>query len=386
MGKLYFLAKYISENLGGGMIRQKQIDHFRGQGVEVILVMPDWQASEVVVEDARIKIPIKGNLRFQLLKEYVGFAEDYLDPWTKKAYYYLRQILKPDDIMFASASGELSSLKLASILKAELGIRYIANLHDPLSFSIVNGRKFGTRPHVSREKSERRYLANADLIITCSMTYCNALKNKHPEFSDRIINSYFGFTNKAKLSSKKKHSNKLRIAYGGTYFRNQSPEILADVAAELDEVEIFYIGNHGTYKPLHYFKNRCIFVNTMQNNDYNRFFIENIDVGFVSLSKDFLGACVPSKIYEYINLGLPILGALPEGDAKNIINECGYGIAVDFNKNNEIKQAIHDLMNRDKYLYFQNKIMQDRAYWSMERHLNEISTHIQFTSVPKIHE
>ena len=63
----------------------------------------------------------------------------------------------------------------------------------------------------------------------------------------------------------------------------------------------------------------------MPHNEFLKFMIENIDIGFVSLANDYLGACVPSKIYEYINLGLPIIGALPNGDGLDIINKNNYG-------------------------------------------------------------
>jgi len=52
----------------------------------------------------------------------------------------------------------------------------------------------------------------------------------------------------------------------------------------------------------------------------------SIDVGSVSLFNDYLGACVASKIYEYINLEIPIISALPLDDGKDIINAIGYCI------------------------------------------------------------
>lgn len=373
MGKLYFLAKYLATNRGGGLIRHRQMTLFRQYGIDVTSVTPNWDSSKLLVQDRNIRIPFKGYHRFQRIKEYLGFAEDYLDYWGREAYQYLLPKLKSTDVLFASASGELACLKLASQLKDATGARYVANLHDPLSFSMVNGKKFGSRPHASRERSEQRYLANADLVITCSNTYCNALKNKYTHLSERIINSYFGFVYNEKLQPKQPH-NKLRIVYGGSFLSTQSPEILAQVAYDLEGIDVYYIGNHSNYKPLHPFRDHCRFVDAMPNRDYNRYLMDHMDVGFVSLSKDYFGACVPSKIFEYLNLGLPILGALPNGDAKDIINKGPYGIANYYKDHEGIRKAARRLRDEHLYKELRRKVITDRVSWSMERRIEEIIT------------
>ena len=353
------------------MIRRKQVDLFREHGIDVTVIMPNYDSSELIIQDGFIRIPFKSLHYFQRLKEYLGFTEDYLDSWVRQAYQYLFPKLKPADVLFATASGELACLKLASQLKEETGVRYVANLHDPLSFSKINGRRFGSRPHASREHSEQCYLANADLIITCSATYHDALKNKYPHLAGRIINSYFGFVHKEELRPKIPN-NKLRIAYGGSFLSTQSPEILAQATADMDGIEIYYIGNHTNYKPLKPFRDRCIFVNAMLNQDFNRYLMDHIDVGFVSLSKDYLGACVPSKIFEYLNLGLPILGALPNGDAKDIINKGPYGIANYYKDHEGIREAARRLRDEHFYKELRQKVIADRDSWAMESQIEEI--------------
>lgn len=376
MGKLYFLAKYLATNRGGGLIRHRQMTLFRQYGIDVTSVTPNWDSSKLLVQDGNIRIPFKGYHRFQRIKEYLGLAEDYLDYWGREAYQYLLPRLKSTDVLFATASGELACLKLASQLKDATRARYVANLHDPLSFSKVNGKKFGSRPHANRERSEQRYLANVDLVFTCSNTYCDALKNKYPQIAGHIINSYFGYVHKEELRPKLP-CNKLRIAYGGSFLSTQRPEILAQATAGLMDIEVYYIGNHVSYKPLKPFRDRCIFVDAMPQRDFNRYMMDHIDVGFVSLSKDYFGACVPSKIFEYLNLGLPILGALPNGDAKDIINEGPYGIAKYFQDHEGIREAARRLRDEHLYKEIRRKVIADRVSWSMERRIEKIITSLK---------
>ena len=92
---------------------------------------------------------------------------------------------------------------------------------------------------------------------------------------------------------------------------------------------IYYIGNSKNYEPL----NKNIhFV--------DEFMCENIDIGFLSLVKDYYGACVPSKLYEYLNLEVPIIAALPEGDALDIINTKSYGKACIYDDIKGLKNII----------------------------------------------
>ena len=102
--------------------------------------------------------------------------------------------------------------------------------------------------------------------------------------------------------------------------------------------------------------------------------IENIDVGFVSLAKDYYQACVPSKIYEYINLGLPMIGALPGGDSVNIINDNNYGIACKYNDINSIVNSIVKLQDKEILTNINNSILKDRKKWYMKNKILELNT------------
>ena len=102
--------------------------------------------------------------------------------------------------------------------------------------------------------------------------------------------------------------------------------------------------------------------------------IENIDIGFVSLTNDYLGACVPSKIYEYINLALPILAALPNGDGQNIINQNSYGISCKYYDINGLKNALKKFKDKNFVNKCQNNILRDRDKWFMKNRILEVDS------------
>ncbi len=115
-----------------------------------------------------------------------------------------------------------------------------------------------------------------------------------------------------------------------------------------------------------------IFIDYLDHNEFIKFMVENIDVGFVSLTNDYLGACVPSKIYEYINLGLPMIGVLPDGDGKDIINDNKYGIANHYKDINALVQTLRQFLDEEFLNNIKHNILHDKNEWSMENKILEV--------------
>jgi glycosyltransferase involved in cell wall biosynthesis len=192
--------------------------------------------------------------------------------------------------------------------------------------------------------------------------------------ASRIRCSYFGFIAKAELREKMP-STKLTIVYGGTYDKNQSPELLAEAVWGIENAEAHFVGNHAAYKPLDFARRsqgNCKFINQLSYQDFLRYLTDHADLGFVSLASPYLGACVPSKMFEYINIGLPIFGALPPGDAKEIINRQGYGVACDFSDVKAQREAILEIAaGRQVLEKYRQQILRDRDDWYMPTRMME---------------
>ena len=161
MKKIYFLAK-LFEGLGGGLIRQAQVKYLSNAGYEVTVITPNYRSNELVIKDNIVYIPFSRKIKIYNLMEHLGLKDDYIDNWVKKAYKYLRDEIDSSDILFATCGGELGPIKLASLLKNKNGSLYIANFHDPIKCTYVNGIKINSRFHVDREKQEDKYLSDLD--------------------------------------------------------------------------------------------------------------------------------------------------------------------------------------------------------------------------------
>jgi glycosyltransferase involved in cell wall biosynthesis len=378
--KMYYLTRSFSpyQKGGGPLMRAGAVEYLRSLGWDIIVIMPNYD-DEVFRVDGNIwQIPFKRkNIpRLAALFQRVGFYEDYLDKWLDVAFEYLKEKIQPNDIVFATSGGELGMVKLGFLLKEKIGCRFVVNFRDPLSYGYMNGFKTGAKLHVDRKKVHKKYIRNSDLILTSSLYYRDVLKRQFTEFSDIIHNNYFGYVKNVNLVQyKKKPSNKLRIAYSGIMSAAQKPEMLYEAYKKLniDDIELYFLGDISSYKALRNINDDNVhFINFLPHDKFLQFMCENIDVGFVSLVNDYYGACVPSKIYEYINLGLPILGALPEGDGKKIINDNKYGIAVGYGDVNALKEALIKVLDRGFIEEVRTKIMTDRDDWDMESKIKEV--------------
>lgn len=380
--KIWYISRtYLPEKTGGALIRIAQVDFFRRQGARVVVVAPDYASSDSHVSEDEVRLPYrKSMIRIDQVFERLGLCEDYLDRWVDDNLALLREQVQEEDCVFATSGGELGCIKLGSKLKEFVGCKFVVNLHDPVDYTRVGGRKINSLPHVDREGQERKYLQNADLIITSSKSNRASLIEKYPELTTRIRCSYFGFITRAELREKEP-STRLTIVYGGTYDKNQSPELLAEAVRGIENAEAHFVGNHTAYKPLDFARKgqgNCKFVPQLSYPDFLRYLTDHAEMGFVSLASPYLGACVPSKMFEYINIALPIFGALPPGDAGEIINRQGYGVACAFDDVKAQREAILEIAADRRVLgMYRAQILRDRDNWYMPTRMTEVYKWLQ---------
>lgn len=380
--KIFYLTRsyYPYQKGGGPLMRTGAVKYLKELGWDVTVVMPNFETKDFIIENDIWQIPFENSLKWSYRFQRVGIYEDYLDSWIKKAYLYLKSKIKQEDIIFSTSGGELGMIKLGSLLKETIKCKFVVNFRDPLSYSLVNEMKINNKFHISREKQEKKYLSNSDLIITSSSYYAKSLINKYHEKQDKIKNNYFGFIDKITIENSKPILDKkiISVAYVGTMSELQKPELLYEIYKRLPEfsrkeIKIYYIGNRSKYKPLQNINDKNIeFIDFIPHANFLEFMIKNIDIGFVSLTSDYLGACVPSKIYEYINLGLPMLGALPKGDGMDIINHNKYGIANRYDDLNSLVKSMQYVLDKEVLSTYKKNILLDKESWYMKNRILEV--------------
>ena len=378
--RLFYLARSFHpiDKGGGALIRAGAVKYLKEIGWEVTVVLPNYTSRSLLVNESIIQIPFE-KIHIQKLTtilERIGYYEDYLDKWLDNAYKYLVNNIHHDDIVLSTSGGELGMIKLGALLKDKIGCKHVANFHDPLNYGYMdNGLRRDKKPHVGRAPVQYKYIKDADAIITSSNKYKQILQNGFNEISNKIHNNYFGYIDDFdSLVRVRKDNSNLAIAYVGAMSHTQGPEILFEAVSGIDAgVNLYFIGDYKSYRPLSAIDCQNVhFIDYMQRDDLLSFMSAHIDVGFVSLAHEYYGACVPSKIYEYINMCLPMLGALPDGDASKIINSNNYGVSVEYGDIEGLRRAILSLNNNTKLEAVRANLMADKKKWHMRSLIAEL--------------
>lgn len=378
MRTIYFITRTFADpNTGKSctLVRNAYVDYFK-QYFHVTVVTPSYNSESVINEDY-IKINYVSKFVYPYM-ERIGLIEDYLDAWVDKTLDIVAERINSDDIIFATSGGELACIKLGSLLKERIGCKFIVNFHDPVDYSYVGNKKTCGFFHVNRENAILKYLYNVDYVITSSDKFREILQEKYSFLNNKIMNNYSGYILEYEsvadhseiLRRRKAAGEKTRLVFGGSMNAPQGAEFFIHLLKKRSDIEIVYVGNPNKRIKKAAKMGNVIVLDPMIHSDYLRYMTENADIGLVSLAAEPYKACFPSKIYEYVNLEIPILAALPDGDAKKVINQYGYGRAAAYGNIEELNDAVeYILMHYDSNV---KNIRKDKAKWSMKNRMKEV--------------
>lgn len=372
MKKVYYITRTIpGGGTGGALIRQGSVKFLREAGYEVIIVSLSDEDKEtdgyILINGVTTKFFTRVNLFLYNLR----VLDDYLQPWAEKAFKTLKNRIQKDDIVLATSGGELGTLMLAQKLKETIGCHTVYNLHDPIDFTTIEG-EFSFLSSVKmrgRDKAEYRIFKSADAIVTSSRYYADALKKKYPELASVFSCHHFGYIEQFEVSkSVRKKEGGINVVYGGNMGPLQGPEILMRLAAFFPEVTFTFVGDlvcRENNKP-----QNVVIKPKMSYKDYVDYLSQNADIGFFSLRGNVSKLCVPSKLYEYINVGIPILAAI-DGDARSIVNDNGFGVATDYSVDC-LKAGLEKLLLPGELERTRTNVSMEREKWFMGQTINEL--------------
>jgi glycosyltransferase involved in cell wall biosynthesis len=374
MNNLYYITRSYTHTSfsGGAIMREGAVNLLRQRGFNVIVVtVSDSLETEVFSDDfiaiyaGKIPEKIRQHLqRFSLLP-------DYLAGWASKVVQYLINNVNSNDILFCSTGGDLASLMVGSAVKDEVGAKFVANFRDPVSYTNYYNNRLGRYTHIPRNTYFKKILSNVDLIVTSSNSYKAYLDTW---ISTEKITNHFGYLDSTVAPcdfSLRKESKSLKTFFGGTLAKYQAPKLVYGFFKNNLNLSLDVYGHSGSKQTE---ATNINFYKSLPRNEFLKKAVHSYDLGFVSLSDNYFGACIPSKIYEYINIGMPIIGFLPRGEARDIVNDNGYGYIALPDSPNDLKKKVSDFFTDQSALFEINQnILRDRTGWSMSSKIIELS-------------
>lgn len=268
--------------------------------------------------------------------------------------------LKNDTKLIYATMSPFESAHAAFFLSNKIGIPWVADLRDAWVLDEIQ-----TYPSIFHKKLRLRkmykLLSTASLIIMNTPEATDKLKRTFPDFCKKrvltITNGFnlYDFNNAIEKRKDKKfrivhvghflldssHNRSIYEALGGAEpgidVNTRSPlflfkavdELLKQKPDILNDLEIVFVGNAS--------KNEKNLVESSKLSKITTFtgylprydalnIVRTADMLFLSMHNLPPGkrsTSIPSKMYEYMASGRPILGAVPDGDARDFLAGCG---------------------------------------------------------------
>lgn len=370
-GKIYYITRTYMFNgvsTGCGGLRNNYVQMLRKK-YDVIVVTPNYNEQELVSDGKCIRIPFSPKLEMRLY-EAVGIYEDYLDKWVGKATSYLEKIVKKEDLIFATTGGELGCIKVASYMKRQTGCKAIINFHDPVDYTHIGSIKTCGKWHVSRDNLVSKYISGVDGIITWAHDYADILKKMYPEIK-KIKGIYRGYR-ECKIYENHRVKDDFKIIYAGSMGKLQGVDRLIGTWGQCKDVKIELIGNAG--KKVRKIAEKYPNVTLIEQMPYEQcmnYMKREADAGIVCIVAQEFGIATPSKIFDLINLEIPILGIMPNGEGQRLINS-GYGLAANYKEIEKNRSNLERLKDKEYYRGVVEYIKRKKPEWAMEALFEEV--------------
>ena len=276
------------------------------------------------------------------LKINFDFPDEYKN-WYSPALRKARKILQKEKIdLIYSDSAPYTSHFVAMKLKREFNIPWVAEFGDPWSgndFSNYYYDETLIKPLRKLQKflikrGEGNILKMADKIIVIHPIHKQQLQRLH-RFSGKekimVVTDGYAESDFKELNPLILYPDKLSITFLGSFyplFRETLLNFLKVVNEVKEDAEVIFIGRG------------AIQLQKMNRANFTRILhLPKEKVLAFASGSDFLlvimpsyAKWIPSKIYDYLRLGKPILGIVPEdGDAAKIIREAKAGFILSHN-------------------------------------------------------
>jgi glycosyltransferase involved in cell wall biosynthesis len=264
------------------------------------------------------------------------FIPDSKKSWSKKAYAIAEELLTKEKFNAIFVSGPpFSAMNIFSRIKTKYNIPLILDYSDLWSESYFSF--YPTPLHKSLHKNlEYNALKTADKVIAANRKIKESLLHKYQflTFNDVVIitNGFDpeDFQNTAILP---KHNNRMILTYSGIFLLYNTPKYFLKAFKEISierpdlakNIELHFIGF------LRKENEKLVRKLNLQEFVYNHGFLNHADATRILMSSDVLWMTVnnkkkyesvlPGKVYEYIGTKKPIIGCVPEGAAKMVLQE-----------------------------------------------------------------
>jgi len=309
----------------------------------------------------------------------VGLIPDAQINWVRAVKLHWKEILKDQKSILFGVYPPFADILLACWAKESTGWPLVIDYRDEF---LSASEKHPSRQQRKLFALERSALEAADIISVASATIKQRLQARYGIAEERFCITYNGYDLEFDMSDVggeldhegRSDDSVLNVVYAGAISQHQRPEVLCEAYRFLMSKHPELQGriNITFYGPDNYYYRHFFRRYLGQGMQYAGFLpygkmqqlLPSFDVGFFSLASDSYDYAMPRKLFDYMIAGLPILAALPDGEASQLVRQLNIGkvshysdvdaladnlyrYAVDRNEISKIRQKIRSV--RDRY-------------------------------------
>ncbi len=258
--------------------------------------------------------------------------------------------LRVNDRIFSVTNPPLI-LPFLYLIKKLKKAKYILLVHDvfPDNLILLKGSNLILE---KVKKIYNKFYISPDIIIAIGNDMKNYISKskKIPQHKIKVISNWFD--NEIKKIPNNKYE-KIKISYSGNIGRMQGFESLFELIKKIKNKENLIFDFYGT-GPLHKNLINEVKINNLNFVNFHGSFkresqleiLKKTNIALVCLRKGMIGLGVPSKVYNLMALGLPILYI---GDKKseidNYIKEFDIGWSFNWSERNELLDFLENIHN-----------------------------------------
>ncbi len=278
------------------------------------------------------------------------FIPDARVGWVKPSVKFLSEYISNNPVDVLITTGPPHSLHLiGSMLKQELGIRWIADFRDPWTtihyHKSLRLNKTSERKH---KELEAEVLNTADMIVVTSPTTKKEFEAITKTPISVITN---GYDNVEKLEVPL--DDKFSISHIGSVLSERNPEILWKVLSEISietpsfkrDLQLKFAGTVSE-EVKHSLKNNGLFelsnfMGYVSHSEAIKLQNQSQLLLLVEIDSPETRAIIPGKLFEYLVANRPIIALGPKNsDIENIIEETKTGKFFNYEEENMLKVQI----------------------------------------------
>jgi glycosyltransferase involved in cell wall biosynthesis len=318
--------------------------------------------SGVTVHRVDINPVITNNRLREKLSRWIAWPDPFSQWWVKSAFDLASKVKTDARLIFATMS-PFENATVAAELSRCLNIPWVADLRDPWALDDI--QIYPSFLHRKRDMARMaKSLSTASLIIMNTPEAAKVLKEKIPCLrSTRVISITNGYDHEDfQVQVRPRTDSKFRIVHSGTMYTasglqlrrrifyrifggvergvdivTRSPIFLLEAVSRwskkmpnvLEDLELVFVGASSS--------DDLVVANSSKIHRYVHFtgflshseslqFVRTADLLFLPMHNLPPGSrcrSIPGKTFEYMASGRPILAAVPDGDARDFLSQCG---------------------------------------------------------------